>query len=91
MDNEESSMNRRALTEDFHCAKCRSRKAYTSEIEFAKGVLADLLPLKQGKRYAVLTCSLCGYSEFYDMAILAHLPATQRAEKPVVEDVGQEA
>lgn len=84
-------MNRRSLTDDFHCAKCRGRKAYTREVEMAKGVLADLLPLKAGKRYMVLTCSLCGYSEFYDMAVAAHVPAVQRSEKLANEDVGQEA
>lgn len=83
--------HRRNMAEDFLCAKCRGRKAYASEIELAKGVFADLLPIKSGRRYAVVTCSLCGYTEFYDLAIVAHAPAVQRAEKPAVEDAGQEA
>jgi len=84
-------MNRRSLTEDFRCPKCRGRKAYSSEVELPKGVLADLLPLKSGKRYAVLTCALCGYTEFYDLAVVAHVPAVQRLDKQAVEDIGQEA
>ena len=82
---------KRNLAEDFRCAKCRGRKAYVSEVELAKGVLADLLPLKPGKRYAVISCALCGYSEFFDMAVVAHQTATQRSEKTVAEDIGQEA
>jgi len=81
----------RNAAEDFVCPKCRHRKAYTSEIELAKGVFADLLPIKSGRRYAVVTCSLCGYTEFYDLAVVAHAPALRRGEKPAVEDAGQEA
>lgn len=84
-------MNRRNLTEDFCCAKCRGRKAHSSEIELAKGVLMDLLPLKTGKRYIVLTCALCGYTEFFDLAVVAHAAAVHRAEKRVAQDIGQEA
>jgi predicted nucleic-acid-binding Zn-ribbon protein len=55
---------------DYHCVKCRNNVAVVRKINLAKGILPDLL-IRGGGKYRFVTCSLCGYTEMYDLSIYA--------------------
>lgn len=60
------------LVEDYCCPKCHNRACFTEEVTLASSTastLTKVLGLGQG-RYLVVTCSLCGYSEIYNLRIL---------------------
>lgn len=56
--------------ECYRCPKCNGRQASTRQAALAKGRIADLLGLKMGGRYQLVTCALCGYTELYDLAVV---------------------
>jgi predicted nucleic-acid-binding Zn-ribbon protein len=64
------------IKEAYHCAKCRG----TACVVHHTTIPRDAFPLPVG-RYLVTTCALCGYTEFYDLAVLEHLehPAASKA------------
>ena len=74
----------KALTQHYVCPKCRGRAADVREVAFSKSGLLDLLPSKDN-RYIEVTCTLCGYTEFYSRAIYiaAHARTGQPAEVPL--------
>ncbi|MCX7011251.1 MAG: zinc ribbon domain-containing protein [Candidatus Sumerlaeota bacterium] len=72
--------------DNFLCPKCRNREAIARRVSLPKGVFSDFLGLKAGGRYLVLTCSLCGYTEFYDLAIVAREPAAELKSVPAPVD-----
>ena len=62
-------MNRiEALQANFCCAKCRGRSAHVDRAHLP--LTGGRFPLKPG-RFVVVTCTLCGYTEFYDQALFA--------------------
>jgi predicted nucleic-acid-binding Zn-ribbon protein len=65
------------IQQHFCCAKCRG---HTPSITRAHLPLSgSRFPLRPG-RYLVVTCTLCGYTEFYDLAAFADQKET--AEDP---------
>jgi len=76
--------------ENFCCPKCRNHEAISREAILPQGTFADLLGLKVGGRYLLLTCSLCGYTELYDLAVAARVAELEEA-KPAEVDARQEA
>jgi predicted nucleic-acid-binding Zn-ribbon protein len=57
------------LAQDYACPKCRSRQAHAREIVLPKQTgLLNLLPSKDN-RYIEVTCTLCGYTEFYNRSV----------------------
>jgi predicted nucleic-acid-binding Zn-ribbon protein len=63
------------LTRNFLCCKCRGRTAVCKTIFLPKGIQDFLLP--GSCRYHLLTCTLCGFTEFYDAKVYAQLLLTQ--------------
>jgi len=59
-----------AIAERFHCPKCRSRQCATHHVALPQGGL----PIPFG-RYVTATCALCGFTEFYDLAVVESAPA----------------
>ena len=73
------------LEREFVCPKCHGRGAIAQEVNVGRSV-ARMLPLPP-TRYWAVSCGLCGYTEFYQMAIAVHaaeqIPQGGRlAEKP---------
>lgn len=62
------SKEEKNLEQNFICPKCRNRQGHAREIVLPKSGLLDLLPSRDN-RYIELTCTLCGYTEFYNRAI----------------------
>jgi len=54
----------------YHCVKCRNNAAIVRKVNLNKGILPELL-IRGGGTYRFITCSLCGYTEIYDLAICA--------------------
>ena len=78
-------VNRENMERNFVCPKCRRHGAVTEEVTVGR-CMARMIPLPS-TRYLAVTCGLCGYTEFYQMAILEKMaektPASARlAEKP---------
>ena len=74
------------LKENFCCAKCRSKVCYVRIRTLPAGNLVELI--RQGEitaKYYVVTCGLCGYTEFYDARVCAAQPETA-AEPGVVQE-----
>ncbi len=71
---------KRDLEQKFICPKCRGREALVREVRIGR-TAARLLPLPASCYYAA-SCTLCGYTEFYDMALLVQdeVPAPARAQ-----------
>lgn len=76
---------REQFEREFCCPKCRGRGAVVQEVQMSRSV-ARLIPILPA-RYLAVSCGLCGYTEFYQTAILesageeATSPA-KLAEKP---------
>ncbi len=74
-----------ALKDRFHCPKCRNKECVVHPVHLPE----SMLPIPTG-RYLVTTCTLCGYTEFFDQAIFESLlkPETNRknsAEEAPIE------
>lgn len=54
---------------DFVCPKCHGHGAIVQEVSIGRGVVASMLPMGPS-RYLAVSCGLCGYTEFYQMAIV---------------------
>ena len=74
------------LAQNYACPKCRGRKPSVRDVVLGKAGLLDLLPSKDS-RYIEVTCTLCGYTEFYNRAVfLASLsPKKSHEEFPLPE------
>ena len=73
------------MERDFVCPKCHGHGALAHEVSIGRGV-ARMLALAPN-RYLAVSCGLCGYTEFYQLAILEketeEAPAlVQLMEKP---------
>ena len=71
--------------EQFRCPKCNGRHAVTRRASIAKSGIADLLGIKAGGRYLLVTCGLCGFTELYDMAIIEPETSAAAGEKSSAE------
>lgn len=60
--------NKEKLQSEFICPKCRGRGAVVHEVSIGRSV-ANILPLAANS-YLAATCSLCGYTEFYHLAVV---------------------
>lgn len=56
----------RNLKESFLCPKCKSQEAITKKINLSGSNLKNFFPGGSNK-YLFLTCTLCGYTEIYDL------------------------
>lgn len=81
-------MSREQFERDFVCVKCHGHGAVVQEISVGLGGVARVLPLTPN-RYLAVSCGLCGYTEFYQLAIVekeaeeAPVPAMAKlVEKP---------
>lgn len=52
---------------DYVCPKCHGHGALTQEVSVGRGVVASMLV---PSRYLAVSCGLCGYTEFYLLAII---------------------
>lgn len=66
-----------AIAEAFCCPKCRGRSAHADQATLTLSG-GRFFPLKPG-RFLVVTCTLCGYTEFYDLSVRATEEETQEA------------
>jgi predicted nucleic-acid-binding Zn-ribbon protein len=74
---------------DFVCPKCHGHGAVAQDVSLKRGgVVSSMLPLSP-TRYLAVSCGLCGYTEFYLLAIVEketepeELPAIAKlVEKP---------
>jgi len=55
---------------DYTCPKCRGRQPHVREVTISKAGSIPFLASRDN-RYIEVTCSLCGYTEFYNLAIYA--------------------
>lgn len=58
------------IQRQFACAKCHGRACTAQEVTLATPVLG-VLPLPGSVRYVAVSCSLCGFTEFFSLAVAA--------------------
>lgn len=61
------------LVREYCCPKCHNRTCHTEEVALPGGgasAITKVLGLGNGK-YLVVICTLCGYSEMYNLRVLA--------------------
>ncbi len=66
------------LGRSFKCPKCRGDQGHVRRVQFPKTMFSKLLRREPGE-FAFVTCTLCGYTETYDLAVYARL--TDRAKQ----------
>ena len=71
------------IRQDYHCAKCHNRHCITRELALPGSNIPALFN-KHGERFVVVSCTLCGYSEFYSLRSAVKDEARSRA--PAVEE-----
>ena len=59
------------LTENFSCAKCRSKVAKVRLTPLPANGLREFLSEGGNLKYYLVTCTLCGYTEMYDSRVFA--------------------
>lgn len=61
------AFTREQLESEFICPKCHNKGAQVQELQFGRSV-AIVIPMPS-TRFLSASCALCGYTEFYNMAI----------------------
>lgn len=64
---------------NYRCLKCRNTTAVVHKVTLTKRILPELLG-RGGGKYRLVTCSLCGYTEIYDLSVYAKNQTPQVAE-----------
>lgn len=57
------------FTQNFCCVKCRNRRAATRTATLSSGLAHILTP--GSDKYLLVTCTLCGYTEIFDLKVYA--------------------
>ncbi|NQU44022.1 hypothetical protein HQ520_12110 [bacterium] len=66
--------------EIYICPKCRGRQPHVREVALVKTSLFGIFPCRDN-RYIEVTCTLCGYTEFYNRAIYQRAQAEAPAKE----------
>ena len=74
---------KRTLAHSYLCPKCRGHTPHVRDVTLSKSGLLDLLPSRDN-RYIEVTCTLCGYTEFYNRAL--YVKACAAASEEVAEE-----
>lgn len=79
------------LETGFICPKCHARGGVAHVVTLPSGPVGLLVPLTMA-RYVAVSCSLCGYTEFYNAAVIAGADERERerarAPRRPVEETG---
>lgn len=63
--------SKQSLQREFCCPKCRGRACSIEEVSLPiSGPFSLMLPVAAARFHAV-SCGLCGFTEFYNLAVLA--------------------
>jgi predicted nucleic-acid-binding Zn-ribbon protein len=65
-------MDLNTLREQWICPKCRGRGCTSQEASISR--ITDKIILRGGSdKYLLLSCTLCGYTELYNLKVLARV------------------
>lgn len=78
-------MTKEQFERDFVCPKCHGHGALVNEVSLGRGV-TRMLPLSP-YRYLAVSCGLCGYTEFYLLAIVEK--ETETDEMPALAKLAE--
>ena len=76
-------MTKEQFEQEFVCPKCHGHGAFVQEVLLGRGVA--LVLSRAPARYLAVSCGLCGYTEFYQMAILESMTEEATSMIPVVD------
>lgn len=76
------------LQREFVCCKCHSHNCVIQQVNVASGPLSRMIPVGGGAPFYALSCSLCGYTEFYSLTLAAtdEAPATVKSDAPLTRE-----
>ncbi len=69
------------LERDFVCVKCRAHGGTVEEVGLPSGPFSRMFPVGS-TRYFAVSCSLCGYTEFYNLAVAVRAEEQESAPEP---------
>ena len=75
--------NKEQLEKEFFCPKCHARGALVQEVSIGR-TMANLFPLPANS-YLTATCSLCGYTEFYNLTVAVKAAKAAKAQHGKVQ------
>jgi len=83
-------MDFETLKEKWICPKCRGRGCLLQELSVSR--ITDKIILRGGSdRFIGLSCTLCGYTEFYNQKIVARVEVKTPAENSVASPIVKQA
>jgi len=80
--------NKEALSREFVCPKCHGRGGLAEDVALPTGRLSGMLAVSRG-RYIAVSCSLCGYTEFYNLAVVAHAEEPAKVKAKLAREAEQ--
>lgn len=71
------------IQSQFKCPKCNNRASVGNEISLSK--VSDKIKLLGGGsgKYFLVSCSLCGFTEMYNMKLVVHDPESKPVGDPL--------
>ena len=70
--------------ERFRCPKCNNRASIPREVSLSR-VKEKILGVHHAEKYLILSCSLCGYSEMYNLKVAAQADQEEQVREGVPE------
>ncbi len=67
--------------ENYTCPKCRGRSCTTSEVSLSS-LPKKLIMGKNNQHFLLVTCTLCGYTEMFNMEVLANVKEKIPVKQP---------
>lgn len=77
-------MNIESIKETFQCPKCKGKHPLITEHAIPRGGPGKI-PLPILDRYLFVSCTLCGYTETYNLKVIEKVE--NKASKPVAQEV----
>lgn len=74
---------RKRLEEKFRCAKCNNHTCISKEVSLSR--VSEKILGNPRDKYLLISCSLCGYTEVYNLKVIAHAEEGESAINGVPE------
>lgn len=76
------------LAEQFSCLKCRGRQARVQAVVLPMARIWAIFSGQVSPKFYVASCTLCGFSEFYDSMAYASQRDAAQAEDELAPEAG---
>lgn len=74
------------LAENYSCVKCRGKSAHVHSVVLPLARIMAIFSGQFSPKFYVVSCVLCGYSEFYDARVYAVQPEDVTESEPLLRE-----